>query len=91
MQALWTALRWRPHIIHGHLHEGALIGAVIAKVLRVPLVFDFQGSLTSEMLDHGFIKPDSLTHYWLRRLEDRINAMPDAIIITMCSASSAPT
>ena len=80
LQALWTALRWRPHIIHGHLHEGALIGAVIAKLLRVPLVFDFQGSLTSEMLDHGFIQPDTLAHYWLRRLEARINAMPDAII-----------
>ena len=80
MQALWTALRWQPDIIHGHLHEGALIGNVIAKLLRKPLVFDFQGSLTGEMLDHGFIQPDSVAHYWWRRLEDRINAMPDAII-----------
>jgi len=78
--ALWTALRWRPHIIHGHLHEGALIGYMLAKLLRVPLVFDFQGSLTGEMLDHGFLKKDSVAHYWWRRLEERIVELPDAII-----------
>ncbi len=79
-KALWTALRWRPHIIHGHLHEGALIGKVLATLLRVPLVFDFQGSLTGEMLDHGFLKKDSAGYYWWRRLEERIVEMPDAII-----------
>jgi glycosyltransferase involved in cell wall biosynthesis len=79
-QALWTALRWRPHLIHGHLHEGALIGKVLATLLRVPLVFDFQGSLTGEMLDHGFIREGSVAHYWWRRLEARIVEMPDAIL-----------
>jgi glycosyltransferase involved in cell wall biosynthesis len=79
-KALWTALRWRPDIIHGHLHEGALIGHVLAKLLRVPLVFDFQGSMTGEMLDHGFLKKDSVAHYWWQRLEERIVEMPDAII-----------
>jgi glycosyltransferase involved in cell wall biosynthesis len=79
-RALREALRWRPHLIHGHLHEGALIGKVLAKLLHVPLVFDFQGSMTAEMLDHGFVKRDSVTHYWWRRLEDRIVEMPDAII-----------
>ena len=79
-KALWTALRWRPHVIHGHLHEGALIGKVLAKLLGVPLVFDFQGSLTGEMLDHGFLKKDSVGYYWWRRLEERIVEMPDAII-----------
>ncbi|MFN2283952.1 MAG: glycosyltransferase, partial [Anaerolineae bacterium] len=79
-KALWTALRWRPDIVHGHLHEGALIGKVLAKLLRVPLVFDFQGSLTAEMLDHHFLKKDSVAHYWWQRLEERIVEMPDAII-----------
>ena len=80
----WRALRetltWRPHLIHGHLHEGALIGKVLATLARVPLVFDFQGSLTGEMLDHGFIRQNSVAHYWWRRLEARIVEMPDAII-----------
>ncbi|MBN1262090.1 MAG: glycosyltransferase family 4 protein [Anaerolineae bacterium] len=79
-QALVESLRWRPHLVHGHLHEGSLIGAVAARLLRIPIVFDFQGSMTGEMLDHGFIKPDTVAHYWWRRLEERITQMPDAIM-----------
>ncbi|MCD6345128.1 MAG: glycosyltransferase family 4 protein [Anaerolineae bacterium] len=79
-RALQEALRWRPHLIHGHLHEGALIGSVPARLLGIPLVFDFQGSMTGEMLDHGFIQRDTVAHYWWRRLEERIVAIPDAII-----------
>ncbi len=79
-RALWDALRWRPHIIHGHLHEGALIGKVLAQVLDVPLVFDFQGSLTGEMVDHGFVRKESVAYYWWRRLEERIVEMPQAIV-----------
>lgn len=80
VRALWEALRWRPHLIHGHLHEGALIGSILARLLRVPLVFDFQGSLTGEMVDHHFIKPDTQAYYWWRRLEERIVSLPDAIV-----------
>jgi glycosyltransferase involved in cell wall biosynthesis len=80
----WTALqetmRWRPDVIHGHLHEGALIGSAVGKLTSTPVLFDFQGSLTSEMVDHGFITPNSFWHYWWRRLEDRIVQMPDAVV-----------
>jgi len=53
-KVLATALRWRPDIIHGHLHEGALLGLTVRRLLGIPLVFDFQGSMTSEMIDHRF-------------------------------------
>ncbi|MBN1250368.1 MAG: glycosyltransferase [Anaerolineae bacterium] len=79
-RALQDALRWRPDIIHGHLHEGALIGSIVGRLVRAPVVFDFQGSMTGEMLDHGFIKKDTLGYYWWRRLEERITEMPDAIL-----------
>lgn len=80
-RALIECLRWKPHLIHGHLHEGALIGKVLSKLAGVPLVFDFQGSLTGEMLDHGFVHNDtSLAYYWWRRLEERIVEMPAAIL-----------
>ncbi|MGC9356458.1 MAG: glycosyltransferase [Anaerolineae bacterium] len=79
-QAVWEALRWRPHLIHGHLHEGALIGSVPARLLGIPLVFDLQGSMTEEMLDHGFIQRDTIAYYWWRRLETRINGLADAIV-----------
>ena len=37
------------------MHEGALIGALLARIIRAPLVFDFQGGLSGEMVDHGFL------------------------------------
>ncbi|MBN1247645.1 MAG: glycosyltransferase family 4 protein [Anaerolineae bacterium] len=86
-RALREALRWRPDVIHGHLHEGALIGTAIGRLLGVPSVFDFQGSLTGEMLDHGFIKKDGLAYTWWRRLEDHVIEMPD-VIVTSTSHSA---
>lgn len=79
-KALEETLRWRPHLIHSHLHEGALIGSVLGRMARVPVLFDFQGSLTSEMVDHGFVTPDTFGYYWWRRLEERIVQMPDVVI-----------
>jgi glycosyltransferase involved in cell wall biosynthesis len=56
-------------IIHAHLHEGALIGLLARRLLRVPLVFDFQGSLTGEMLDHHFLKQGGAAYHLLLRVE----------------------
>ncbi len=70
----------RPHVVHGHMHEGALIGAALARLLRVPLVFDFQGSLSGEMLDHGFVRDGGLAFRFWRRLEAMICRMPHAIL-----------
>ncbi len=79
-KALQEARRWKPDLIHGHLHEGALLGSVIGRLLRIPVLFDFQGSLTAEMVDHGFLKPNSVFYYWWRRLEERIVEMPQMIV-----------
>ncbi len=79
-KALQEARRWKPDLIHGHLHEGALLGSVIGRLVRVPVLFDFQGSLTAEMVDHGFLKKDSVFYYWWRRLEERIVEMPQMIV-----------
>jgi len=78
--ALVTALRFRPHLIHAFLHEGALIGAALARLLRCPLIFDFQGSLTAEMLDHRFISQRSPLLRSLRWLERRINRWPGGVL-----------
>ena len=79
-KALQETRRWKPDLIHGHLHEGALIGAVVGRLTGTPVLFDFQGSLTSEMVDHGFVAPETLGYYWWRRLEERIVQMPDAVV-----------
>ena len=35
----------RVDVVHAHLHDGALIGYFVSRLRRVPLVFDYQGSL----------------------------------------------
>ena len=87
LKSLQIMLKVKPDIIHAHLHEGALIGAVLSKLWGVPLVFDFQGSMTSEMLDHHFMEPDSAFYSFLRWLEERIDQFPDAVITSSHNAA----
>lgn len=62
-------------IVHAHLHEGVLIGWLLARMHGAGLVFDYQGSLTREMLDHQFIRPaNPILHVfsWLEKLANRL-------------------
>lgn len=78
----------RPTMIHAHIHEGALIGALLKRVLGVPLIFDFQGSLTSEMIDHRFLSGTRSPLYGpLRSLEHWINLQADALITSSHNAA----
>jgi glycosyltransferase involved in cell wall biosynthesis len=86
VETLRQALRFRPDDIHGHLHEGALIGTLIAWLLRKPVVFDYQGSLTEEMLDHGFIRKRGLRERFFRRLERWIDRRPATVIASGIAA-----
>src|SRR5215216_3424029 len=87
-RALAVGLRLRPTIIHAHIHEGALIGAALKRVLGVPLIFDYQGSLTSEMIDHHFLSGiDSPFYPRLRQLERWINKQADALIASSRNAA----
>jgi glycosyltransferase involved in cell wall biosynthesis len=83
----WTVGR-KPDIIHSHLHEGALIGFFLSRLWRVPLIFDFQGSLTSEMIDHGFLAAASPMYSPWRRLEKLIDRLPDSIIVSSQHAAN---
>jgi glycosyltransferase involved in cell wall biosynthesis len=78
--ALPALATYRPDVVHGHLHEGALIGYLLSRLARRPLVLDFQGSMTAEMLDHGFLRPGSRWYRPLRRLEELINRLADAVV-----------
>lgn len=78
-RVLRAARRFKPDIIHGHLHEGALIGAFLSKLINKPLVFDFQGSLTGEMVDHNFLNPTGAFYKPLRALEEWIDHQPSYI------------
>ncbi len=87
LKTLELLLRGRYDVIHAHLHEGALIGLVLGRLFRVPVVFDFQGSLTGEMLDHHFLRPHSPAYRFFRWLETWI--VRRAPIILTSSAHAA--
>jgi glycosyltransferase involved in cell wall biosynthesis len=82
LKSLTSVTREKPDIIHAHLHEGVLLGKVCAwsRFNRIPLVFDTQGSLSREMLSHGFIRGGGFRHRLFHFLENRINKLPGAII-----------
>ncbi len=86
MFLLWKVLqvcrRFRPDIIHAHLHEGIVIGKITSKLFGVPMVADLQGSLTGELLDHKFIPNIRWFVSLMHRIEKRINQMPSHLIVS---------
>jgi glycosyltransferase involved in cell wall biosynthesis len=81
-----AAASFKPHIVHGHLHEGALLGWTVRQTRNAPLIFDYQGSLTAEMLDHHFVSDDSPFLRPLKWLERRIDRSADAVITSSHNA-----
>ena len=79
-------LRKRFDIIHAHLHEGALMGLVFGRMFSLPVVFDFQGSLTEEMIDHQFLRRDSVLYGGIRRLEEWIDHRSSVILASSGNA-----
>lgn len=84
-----AAREFQPDIVHAHLHEGALLGWTVRETRGLPLVFDYQGSMTSEMLDHHFVHPASPVLPFLRWLEHRIDKSADAVITSSKNAEMA--
>ncbi len=81
---LWKALAearsFRPHLIHAHLHEGTLIGSVLKRLFHIPLLFDYQGSLSGESLNHGFFSATSPLLRIFKLIERFIDRRADHII-----------
>lgn len=79
--------RWKPDVIHAHLHEGACVAALaLVGHRRIPLVLDYQGSLTEEVVAHRFTDSGKLQHRLLRRVERWINHRADAVITSTSAA-----
>ncbi len=64
---------FKPDVIHAHLHEGAII-AYICRLFfkKKKYLFDMQGSLTGEVLQHGFAKEGGFFHRFLLLMEKKI-------------------
>jgi glycosyltransferase involved in cell wall biosynthesis len=82
----WTCVKLireiRPSIIHGHLHEGALIGAILGRLFRIPCVGDFQGSLTQELADYSFAGRNRFVYRLLGAIEGWIDRLPEQVVVS---------
>jgi glycosyltransferase involved in cell wall biosynthesis len=80
--ALITAIKFKPDIIHAHLHEGCILGWGLKTILGIPLIFDMQGSLTGELIAHNF---PLIRWRWLRtlwyQLETIIDHLADEVLV----------
>lgn len=79
-KVFFLARTTRPDILHGHLHEGVLIGWIVQKVLfwrGMKLVGDFHGSLTKEMVSHSYLGTGFLRRLfeWVERVVDNLGDM----------------
>ncbi len=86
---LKTAWRLKPMVLHGHLHEGALIGWAVRCCLfwrRIPVIMDMQGSLSGELESYGTLQAGSVLARAVATVERLICAMPR---FTFCSSEQA--
>lgn len=83
LRKTWSVARqWKPDVVHAHLHEGVLIGWATQKLLfwkRLPMVADFHGSLTGEMLSHSYLRGGVMKKMF-RRIERWVNNLGDAAV-----------
>ena len=88
---LWAVVlreirRFKPDVLHAHLHEGAAIGVAARALTGVPVVFDIQGSLADEMAAHGAVRPGGAAFRALTAIERRLYRWSDALIVNSESA-----
>jgi glycosyltransferase involved in cell wall biosynthesis len=78
--ALRGARRFRPDVIHAHLHEGAAVGTVLGRLIGRPVIADLQGSVSGEMIAHGQLGARGWPTTLVRQLERAILRWPDRLI-----------
>ena len=79
-KSLSVARRFKPHLIHAHLHEGIALGYLVGRLLNLPVIGDFQGSLTGELKGHDFLGGSPFFFSLLRGSERLIDRLPDAAV-----------
>jgi glycosyltransferase involved in cell wall biosynthesis len=80
--------RFRPQVIHAHLHEGIAIGMVLQRLFGVPLLADLQGSLVGELIDHGVLSERGALTWAVRHVERFLVAQPQSVLTSSSPGAS---
>lgn len=75
-----ACLDFKPDILHGHIHEGALIGWAVGKLTGIPILFDLQGSLTGELKERGFFRRRGLFYSIFHKIEGFIDRSAHMVV-----------
>jgi glycosyltransferase involved in cell wall biosynthesis len=86
-----AARRFRPQIVHAHLHEGIAVGVALRRLVGIPLVADLQGSLTEELIDHDFLHPSGTLVGLMRGFERWLVNQPDALVSSSAAGAALLT
>ncbi|MFA6898346.1 MAG: glycosyltransferase, partial [Candidatus Paceibacterota bacterium] len=74
------AIKFRPAVLHCHLHEGALIGLLVGPLLGAKVIFDSQGGLTDELSRFKMIEKGSLLYGIFLLIEKAIYRLVPTIV-----------
>lgn len=73
--------KFKPDVIHAHLHEGAVLGMILSRWFHIPMIFDVQGSLTGELIAHKFpLVAPPLDKFWYA-LERFLDNRADMVVV----------
>lgn len=91
-QTIRAIREFQPDVIHGHLHEGALLGLLARpwagrRGRRIPVVFDAQGSLTKELDSYGWLNKVPFVRPLFRLAEKIICRWSDQLVGSNISVS----
>ena len=81
LKALHVALKWRFDYVHSH-EEGGAIGLVLARLLRVPHVYDMHSSLPEQLSNFEFSRSRVLVSAF--RALERLMVSRSASVIVIC-------
>ncbi len=93
LMTTWNlAKKFRPDIIHAHLHEGVFAALPLARRLNIPLLFDAEGSLSGEMSAYGFFGTAlfKIIERYLNRQSDFILTSSKQLFDTMRARFNVP-
>jgi len=80
--------RFRPQVLHAHLHEGIAVGVAIRRATGTPLVADLQGSLSEELIDHDFLNPSGQAVRLMRKFERWLVHRADALVSSSATGAA---
>jgi glycosyltransferase involved in cell wall biosynthesis len=82
----------KPDILHGHLHEGGLLGWAVKTCLfwrKMALVMDVQGSLSGELVSYGTLGGKQMLTRLVALVEGMICRLPDFFVCSSVQSRKA--